>query len=205
MEEPFHGRSFWTPTVVPPSQSVPTHDTKQRHTQHDVPKPPQPSPVSTQGIGRTFSFDATPMALLGTEVLVHQKPNRRKNWGNHAAKAWYLSHAPSHYRCMHVIMKDMGGEHITDMFRQQHHAIPVPAIMATNHILKAMRHLAYAIKRVQEAPLDKMAAIQSPQALLLGKEILHEPEPITQPRRPKAPLTVSPTAKMENGDPPIRM
>ncbi len=35
----------------------------------------------------TFSFDATPMAPLGTEVLVHQKPGRCKTWGYHAAKA----------------------------------------------------------------------------------------------------------------------
>jgi hypothetical protein len=35
----------------------------------------------------TFLFDAMPMALLGTEVLVHQKPIQRKTWGYHSAKA----------------------------------------------------------------------------------------------------------------------
>ncbi len=64
----------------------------------------------------TFSFDATPMAPLGTEVLVHQKSSQRKTWDYHAAKAWYLSHAASHYRCICVIMKDTGGECITDTF-----------------------------------------------------------------------------------------
>ena len=48
----------------------------------------------------SFSFDATPMAPLGTEVLVHMKPNRRSTWGYHASKAWYLSHSPNHYRCI---------------------------------------------------------------------------------------------------------
>ncbi len=109
----------------------------------------------------TFSFDATPMALLGTEVLVHQKPNQCKTWGYHAAKAWYLSHAASHYRCICVIMKDTGGERVMDMFRYQHHAIPVPAIMATNCILEATHRLTDAIKGVQEAPSVKMAAVQS--------------------------------------------
>jgi hypothetical protein len=109
----------------------------------------------------TFLFDATPMALLGTEVLVHQKPGRRKTWGYHAAKAWYLSHAAAHYHCICVIMKEMGGERITDTFRYQHHAIPDLVITATDCILEATHHLANAINRVQEAPLDKMAAIQS--------------------------------------------
>ena len=41
----------------------------------------------------TLSFDATPMAPLGTEVLVHIKPHQCKTWGYHAAKAWYLTYA----------------------------------------------------------------------------------------------------------------
>jgi hypothetical protein len=44
-----------------------------------------------------FSFDAMPMAPLGTEVLVHMKPNHWRTWGYHASKAWYLSHAANHY------------------------------------------------------------------------------------------------------------
>jgi hypothetical protein len=49
-----------------------------------------------------------------------------------------------------------------------------------------MCHLTDAIKGVQEAPPDKMAAIQSLQALILDKETPQEPEPSTQPRRPNA-------------------
>jgi hypothetical protein len=153
----------------------------------------------------TFLFDATPMAPLGTEVHVYQKPSQRKSWGSHAAKAWYLSHAAAHYHCIGVIMKDTGGERVIDTFQYQHHAIPIPAIMATNRILEATRCLADAIKGVQEAPPDEMAAIQSLQALLLGKETPQEPEPSPQPHRPEEPLTVSPPAKTEHNNPPICM
>jgi hypothetical protein len=48
----------------------------------------------------SFLFDAMPLTLLGTKVLVHLKPTQRKSWGYHAAKAWYLSHAANHYRCI---------------------------------------------------------------------------------------------------------
>jgi hypothetical protein len=109
----------------------------------------------------SFSFDSMPMVLLGTEVLVHQKPSQRKTWGYHAAKAWYLSHAAAHYRCICVIIKVTGGECVMDTFRYQHHAIPVPAITATNCILEATCHLTDTIKGVQEAPQDEVAAIQS--------------------------------------------
>jgi hypothetical protein len=74
--------------------------------------------------------------------------------------------------------------------------------MATDCILEAIRHLADAIKRVQEAPSDKMAAIQNLQALLLGKETPQGPEPSIQSCRPEAPLTLSPLAETEHDDPP---
>jgi hypothetical protein len=100
----------------------------------------------------SFSFNATPMAPLGTEVLVHMKPNQGSTWGYHASKAWYLSHSPNHYRCIRVLMADTGGERITDTFRFNHHSIPVPKITATNRILDATARLTVAIEGVQEAP-----------------------------------------------------
>jgi hypothetical protein len=43
----------------------------------------------------SFSFAATPMAPLGTEVLVHMKPNRRSTWGYHAQKLGIFSIQPT--------------------------------------------------------------------------------------------------------------
>jgi hypothetical protein len=88
--------------------------------------------LAHEAIDGSFSFNATPLAPLGTEVLIHLKPSRRLTWGYHAAKAWYLSRAMNHYRCIRVIMKDTGAERVTDTFRFQHHAIPVPHITATD-------------------------------------------------------------------------
>jgi hypothetical protein len=48
----------------------------------------------------SFSFDATPMAPLGTEVLVHMKYNQQQMWGYHESKAWYLLHAANHSCCI---------------------------------------------------------------------------------------------------------
>ena len=88
----------------------------------------------------SFSFDTTPMAPLGTEVLVHMKPHQHKTWGYHAAKAWYLAYAAQHYYCICVVMADTGGEHITDTFCFCHHTIPVPTITTTDRILHETAH-----------------------------------------------------------------
>jgi hypothetical protein len=117
------------------------------------------------------------MAPLGTEVLIHMKPNRRSTWEYHASKAWYLSHSPNHYHCIWVLMADTSGERTTDTFRFNHHSIPVPKIMATNRILDATAHLTAAIEGVQEAPPDKLTAIQALRTLLLGEVPPPEPTP----------------------------
>jgi hypothetical protein len=160
--------------------------TKQCDTTLNMLRPCRQNPLLSahEALEGSFSFDATPMAPLGTEVLVHMKPNRRSTWGYHASKAWYLSHSPNHYRCIRVLMADTGGERITDTFRYNHHAIPVPKITATDRILNATARLTAAINGVQEAPPDELAAIQSLRTLLLGEVPPPEPmaTPVTAPR-----------------------
>jgi hypothetical protein len=77
----------------------------------------------------SFSFDATPMAPLGTEVLVHMKPNCQCTWGYHASVVLIACRA------------DTGGKRITKTFQFKHHAIPVPEIMATDRIVDATERL----------------------------------------------------------------
>jgi len=119
------------------------------------------------------------MAPLSTDVLVHMKPNRCSTWEYHASKAWYLSHSTNHYCCITVLMADTGRERITDTFRFCHHTIPVPTITATDRILHVTALLTTAIEGVQEAPPDKLAAIQALRTLLLGEV------PPTEPSTPQ--------------------
>jgi hypothetical protein len=125
--------------------------------------------LANKALKGLFSFDATPMAPLGTEVLVQIKPNCWRTWGYHASKAWYLLHAVNHYRCIWVLMANTGSKRITNTLRFRHYAIPVPEITATDRIIDATERLTAIIAGIQGAPLDKMEAIQSLRTLLLGK------------------------------------
>jgi hypothetical protein len=132
-----------------------------------------------------FSFDATSMVPLGTEVLMHMKPNCPRTWGYHASKAWYLSHAANHYCCIQVLMADTGGKRITNTSQFKRHAIPVPEITATNRINDATTRLTAATAGIQDAPPNEMEAIQSLCTLLLGKVApLPPPTPSILPTPP---------------------
>ncbi len=86
-------------------------------------------------------------------------------------------------------MADTGGERISDTFRFKHHAIPVPEITATDRIIDATSRLTAAIAGIQDAPPNKMEAIQSFCTLLLGKVApLTSPSPNISP--PPTPIPV---------------
>ena len=115
----------------------------------------------------TYSFDATPMAPVGTEMLMHLKPIRRGTWDYHAVKAWYFAPALQHYRVIKGVLES-GAVRITDTWKFKHHTLRVPHVSATDRIVKATKHLATAIAGEQPEAPDELAAIEDLRALILG-------------------------------------
>ena len=60
-----------------------------------------------------YSFDATPMAPMSTEMLMHLKPVRRHSWGYHTLKAWYIGPSRKHY-CVLKGVTYSGAVRLTD-------------------------------------------------------------------------------------------
>ncbi len=106
-----------------------------------------------------FAFDKTPMAPIGTEVMIHIKPTRRQTWGYHAIKAWYFAPALNHYRCIKTVTES-GAVRISDTFKFLHHTLPEPVLSNTDRIVKATQHLLRTIEGQPTAPPDEMEAIQ---------------------------------------------
>ena len=49
-----------------------------------------------------YDFNATPVAHLGTRIVVHKKPTVRGGWEIRGIDGWYLSEALHHYQCFEV-------------------------------------------------------------------------------------------------------
>jgi hypothetical protein len=47
-----------------------------------------------------FDFNKTPLAPLGTKVVVHLKPDQRPSWAYHGEEGWYVGPSMEHYRCV---------------------------------------------------------------------------------------------------------
>ena len=118
-----------------------------------------------------YHFDATPIAPPGSEMMIHEKPNRRRTWSHNAKKAWYIGPCPHHYRNMKGILQATGTERKSDTVRFLHHAIAVPQLTPADRILEAARDLNDAIRQQpKQAPLEERTAIEILREVLLGEK-----------------------------------
>ena len=152
-----------------------------------------------------FSFDATPMAPIGTECMIHVKPSKRHTWGYHSMKAWYFAPALKHYRCIKVVT-DAGAVRTTDTFKFLHHTLPVPKVSSTDRIVKATKHLRQAIDDSTTTAPDELQAIENLRALLLGSpQPPPLPETSVQPASPpQAETSDLPPPEPQIAKPPVQ-
>ena len=137
-----------------------------------------------------YHFDAHPIAPPGTQMMMHEKPGRRKTWGFNAKKAWYLGPCFKHYRSVRGLLPATGGERISDTYRFKHHAIDIPQLTAADRILEAAKQLDAAIaQQPKTAPMDELTAIQLLREVLLGE--VAAPLPANSVQRRKAAQTAA--------------
>ena len=51
----------------------------------------------------SFNFDATPLAPLGSPIIIHNKPGNLRSWDFHCRKCFTIGPALEYYRCFQVI------------------------------------------------------------------------------------------------------
>ena len=61
-----------------------------------------------------FDFTRTPLAPLGTCVIVHEKPTQRRTWAPHGVDGWYIGPAMDHYQCYRVWIPSTHAERTAD-------------------------------------------------------------------------------------------
>jgi len=93
-----------------------------------------------------FDYNDTPMAPPGIQTLVYKTPEQRKTWAQHGVDAWYIGHAPDHYRCNRTYISATRGKRIahTISFFPTYFAVP-----SNNHQDDVARSLCDLTKALQ--------------------------------------------------------
>ena len=85
-----------------------------------------------------FNYNATSLALPGTQVIIHENPTVRGTWASHGVKGWYLGPSMNHYCCHHIYVTKTRGEIDSDCVEFFPHSTPLPyKSSAENSIIAA--------------------------------------------------------------------
>jgi hypothetical protein len=94
----------------------------------------------------TFDFNRTPLAPLGTRVIIHEKPAQQLSWAPHGKKdGWYMGHAPKHYRCYQIYVTSMAATRIADTVEFFPREYNMPKTSSTDNVKLAARALIHAL------------------------------------------------------------
>ena len=73
-----------------------------------------------------FNYNATPLALTSTQVIINENPIVGDMWASHGVKGWYLGPSMNHYRFHHVYVTKTRGEQDSDCVEFFPHNNPPP-------------------------------------------------------------------------------
>jgi hypothetical protein len=93
-----------------------------------------------------FDYNHMSLAPMGCAVQFHIKPNRRKPWGEHSSKGWYLTTSPDHYRCHFISVKATRAKRISNTVYFKHKHITQPTLTTEDLVIKMIQDLSNAIK-----------------------------------------------------------
>ena len=61
-----------------------------------------PTRSSYQMLHGDHDYNTNPFAPLGTEVEIHEMPNKSPTWGAHTKRGFYVGNLWEHYKCHEV-------------------------------------------------------------------------------------------------------
>ena len=100
-----------------------------------------------------FDFNKTPLAPLGTKVVVHLKADKRASWNYHGQEAWYIGPSMEHYRCVKCYFPDTKATRDADTVEFFPKNIPFPKTTSEDYLLQSAS--------------DILAILKSPPTFLL--------------------------------------
>ena len=104
-----------------------------------------------------FDFNATPLAPIGTKVIVHERPAQRGTWAVHGQDGWYIGPAMEHYRCYKTYITTTRGERNADTVEFFPAHAKVPYLSSSDNAITAAKQLVEALRNpMPRAPFETL-------------------------------------------------
>ena len=92
-----------------------------------------------------FDYNETPLALPGSWVLAHEKPNQHSTWSPHGTEGWYIGLAVDHYHCYAIIMNKTNATQIMDTQEFFPHNYQIPTTSSADLAIETAKDLIYTL------------------------------------------------------------
>ena len=93
-----------------------------------------------------FYYDATPIGLLGCQMIIHKKTSVRNSWEFCGKDGWILGCFLEHYRCQRVAPKDTKYVQVFDTLEYWHHYLTQPTLALEDRVLHGLQTLICALE-----------------------------------------------------------
>ena len=88
-----------------------------------------------------FDFNCTPIAPLGTKVLVYEKPALQGTWAPNAIDGWYMGPAPKQYQCYTIYIPSTKGIRHSETVEFFPYEVTMPATSSADLAIQAVNDL----------------------------------------------------------------
>ena len=93
-----------------------------------------------------FYFNKTPLAPLGMNIIIHEKPDQRASCNAHSINGWYLIKSKENYWFCKLYAKKMREEQICDTVKFPPTKVPIPFLSLVDKSDKAALKLRVVLK-----------------------------------------------------------
>jgi hypothetical protein len=114
-----------------------------------------------------YDFNRAPMAPLGTRIIAHETPGRKRTLAPHGQDGWYIGPALEHYRCYTVYITKIRSNRIVETVNFYPHKFTLPFPSSHDLATQAAADLKYALLNPQ--PVDPFCQVGDKEAIALRR------------------------------------
>ena len=93
----------------------------------------------------TFNYQRTPLAPLGTKVIIHERPDQWKTWDKHGLPGFMVNRAKDHFRSWQVSVTSTGATRVSDAIELLPTKYTMPKTSSKDRINAAFEEIAEAL------------------------------------------------------------
>ena len=93
----------------------------------------------------TFNYQRTPLAPLGTKVIIHERPDQRKTWDKHGLPGFMVNRAKDHFRSWQISVTSTGATRVSNAIELLPSKYTMPKTSSNDRIKVAFEEIAEAL------------------------------------------------------------